>query len=83
MIMTSVSGHLLSKEFIAGYKHWEGCDPVELFEAKISQYCKDDYMPIKNTIEREVKGCKKLIIWTDCDREGFLKIIYILYLASI
>ena len=44
--------------------------PVELFSAEIMQFCKDDYMPIKRTLEKEVKYCKKLIIWTDCDREG-------------
>jgi DNA topoisomerase IA len=43
---------------------------VELFTAEVIQYCKEDYMPIKKTLEREVKNCKKLIIWTDCDREG-------------
>ena len=25
---------------------------------------------IQRTLEREVRGCQKLIIWTDCDREG-------------
>ncbi len=68
--MTSVSGHLLSHEFTGSYKSWGSCRPVELFNAEIVQYCKDDYMPIKRTLEREVKNCRKLIIWTDCDREG-------------
>ncbi len=70
MIMTSVSGHLLSTEFPLTYKSWKSCNPVELFTAEVIQYCKEDYMPIKKTLEREVKNCKKLIIWTDCDREG-------------
>ena len=70
MIMTSVSGHLLSTDFPIGYKSWKSCNPLELFTADIVQYCKDDYMPIKKTLEKEVRSCKKLIIWTDCDREG-------------
>ena len=27
-------------------------------------------MNIKKSLEKEVRGCKLLIIWTDCDREG-------------
>lgn len=68
--MTSVSGHLLSLEFTKQYKSWKYCDPVELFHAKIDRNCLDDYQKIKRTLEREVRSCQKLIIWTDCDREG-------------
>ena len=25
---------------------------------------------LQRTLEREVRGCQVLIIWTDCDREG-------------
>ena len=25
---------------------------------------------LQRTLEREVRGCQLLIIWTDCDREG-------------
>jgi DNA topoisomerase-3 len=70
--MTSVSGHLLSQDFDQSYKSWNSCDPLELFNAPIKTFCKDDYQPIKKTLEREAKNCNKLIIWTDCDREGFL-----------
>ena len=70
MIMTSVSGHLLSQEFISSYKGWNSCKPVELFSAEIVSICKEDYQPIKKTLEREARNCSKLIIWTDCDREG-------------
>lgn len=68
--MTSVSGHLLSLEFTNQYKNWRTCDPLELFSARVEKGCSDDYIKIKRTLEKEVRSCQKLIIWTDCDREG-------------
>jgi DNA topoisomerase III len=70
MIMTSVSGHLLSMDFGQQFKGWRSCSPLELFDAPIEKYCSKDYEQIKRTLEREARTCEKLIIWTDCDREG-------------
>ncbi|XP_055920463.1 DNA topoisomerase 3-alpha isoform X2 [Eupeodes corollae] len=70
MVMTSVSGHLLGAEFLVSYKNWKNCDPLQLFDAPIRRTCIEDYLPIKKTLEREIKSCQGLIIWTDCDREG-------------
>ncbi|XP_043503570.1 DNA topoisomerase 3-alpha isoform X1 [Polistes fuscatus] len=71
MIMTSVSGHLLGYEFVGAYRKWQGCHPLSLFDAPVVKNCIDDnYLKIKKTIEKEVKSCRALIIWTDCDREG-------------
>ncbi|RNA12480.1 DNA topoisomerase 3-alpha isoform X1 [Brachionus plicatilis] len=70
MVMTSVSGHLLSLEFPRQYKGWNTCDPVELFHANIERSCPENYQKIKQTLQREVRSCQKLVIWTDCDREG-------------
>lgn len=25
---------------------------------------------MQRTLENEIRGCQKLVIWTDCDREG-------------
>ncbi|KAM3961071.1 LOW QUALITY PROTEIN: topoisomerase 3-alpha [Aphomia sociella] len=70
MVMTSVSGHLLALEFIGSYKKWQLCEPLALFDAPVEKYCPENYEKIKRTLEREVRSCQKLIIWTDCDREG-------------
>eukprot|EP00794_Sanderia_malayensis_P009161 gene9161-10134_t len=59
MIMTSVSGHLLDLEFGGIYRSWQGCPPSALFNA-----------PVERTLEREIRKCQTLIIWTDGDREG-------------
>ncbi|KAI7803718.1 putative DNA topoisomerase 3-alpha [Triplophysa rosa] len=68
--MTSVSGHLLGLEFKAPFQKWHSCNPVLLFDAEVEKYCPDNFVPIKRTLEREVKQCQALVIWTDCDREG-------------
>ncbi|XP_063995529.1 DNA topoisomerase 3-alpha [Diachasmimorpha longicaudata] len=70
MVMTSVSGHLLNYDFVGAYRKWQGCHPLSLFDAPVAKQCLEDYQKIKKTIEREVRPCGALIIWTDCDREG-------------
>ncbi|XP_078042704.1 topoisomerase 3-alpha isoform X2 [Augochlora pura] len=71
MTMTSVSGHLLNYAFTGAYRKWDGCHPLSLFDAPVTKQCiEENYVKIKQTLEREVKKCSALIIWTDCDREG-------------
>ncbi|XP_023163918.2 DNA topoisomerase 3-alpha isoform X2 [Drosophila hydei] len=70
MVMTSVSGHLMELEFLQSYRNWRNVDPRSLFDAPIRKSVSENYLPIKRTLEREVRGCQGLIIWTDCDREG-------------
>ncbi|XP_070703799.1 DNA topoisomerase 3-alpha [Pempheris klunzingeri] len=68
--MTSVSGHLLAMEFKAPFQKWHSCNPVLLFDAEVEKYCPDNMIQIKRTLEKEVRQCQALVIWTDCDREG-------------
>jgi DNA topoisomerase-3 len=71
MIMTSVSGHLMGFDFLGTYRKWYSCPPLSLFDAPIIKSCVDtSYEKIKKTLEKEIKPCNALIIWTDCDREG-------------
>ncbi|KAM7386484.1 hypothetical protein PAMA_009204 [Pampus argenteus] len=70
VIMTSVSGHLLGLEFKAPFQKWHSCNPVLLFNAEVEKYCPDNMRQIKRTLEKEVRQCQALVIWTDCDREG-------------
>ncbi|KAH8319062.1 hypothetical protein KR067_006229 [Drosophila pandora] len=70
MVMTSVSGHLMQLEFLVSFRNWRNVDPGSLFDAPVRKSVGKDYEPIKRTLEREVRGCQGLIIWTDCDREG-------------
>ncbi|TDG42742.1 hypothetical protein AWZ03_010848 [Drosophila navojoa] len=70
MVMTSVSGHLMELEFLQSYRNWRNVDPRSLFDAPIRKTVSENFLPIKRTLEREVRSCQGLIIWTDCDREG-------------
>ncbi|XP_078096496.1 DNA topoisomerase 3-alpha [Mustelus asterias] len=70
IVMTSVSGHLLELEFKSPFQKWHSCNPVTLFNAEVEKYCPENYVNIKRTLEREVRKCQALILWTDCDREG-------------
>lgn len=70
MTMTSVSGHLMNVEFSAGYQKWQSCQPLALFTAPIEKKVQEKMDNIRKTLEREVRRCQALIIWTDCDREG-------------
>ncbi|KAG9343025.1 hypothetical protein JZ751_015243 [Albula glossodonta] len=68
--MTSVSGHLLGLEFKAPFQKWHSCNPVLLFDAEVEKYCPENFVQIKRTLEKEIRQCQALVIWTDCDREG-------------
>lgn len=70
IVFTSVSGHLLNMEFVNTYRNWTGCNPEQLFDAEIKKFCSENNEKIKRTLEREVRSCNELIIWTDGDREG-------------
>lgn len=71
MVMTSVSGHLLTLDFVSDYRKWYSCSPVELFHAPVTRFCSEtNYEKIKQTLEKEIRSCDILVIWTDCDREG-------------
>lgn len=70
MVMTSVCGHLMNYDFLAQYTKWNSCDPKVLFSAPIQPTFVELAKKIKLTLQREIKKCNYLIIWTDCDREG-------------
>ncbi|XP_062999738.1 DNA topoisomerase 3-alpha isoform X2 [Elgaria multicarinata webbii] len=70
VVMTSVSGHLLTHDFKLPFRKWHSCNPLFLFDAEIEKFCPENYIDIKRTLEREAAQCQALVIWTDCDREG-------------
>lgn len=70
IVFTSVSGHLLTHDFGSVYRNWNTVNPEQLFEAPVIKTCPENFVKIKQTLEREIRSCHGLIIWTDCDREG-------------
>lgn len=70
MIVTSVTGHLMEIEFEAEYKSWNGCKPIELFEAPIKRTVKKENEKIEMTLVEQARRCQALLLWLDCDTEG-------------
>ncbi len=56
--------------FLSIYYNRNNYPPVKLFEAEIERFVAENFIPIKRTLEREIKGAQDLILWTDGDREG-------------
>ncbi|KAJ8076355.1 DNA topoisomerase [Marasmius tenuissimus] len=68
--VTAVAGHLTETEFTNAHRKWDSCNPIELFDAPLISYVKDDYKSMETNIFNEAKRASTLMIWTDCDREG-------------
>lgn len=68
-VFTSVLGHVFTTDFV-NKQRWEEIDPELLFEEKLVSFVKDDFLKLKENIEKNVAQASVLIIWTDCDREG-------------
>lgn len=71
--MTAVSGHILGTDFGPEYA-WGKCFPGRLFDAPfitaVSQDKDKRSQKIHDNIIKEARRADKLMIWTDCDREG-------------
>lgn len=70
--MTAVAGHVLSKDFGPEFG-WGRCPPGRLFDAPFLTKPppdSDQRAGIHKNIVKEARGADRLMIWTDCDREG-------------
>ncbi|CUM63196.1 uncharacterized protein PRCAT00000765001 [Priceomyces carsonii] len=65
--MTSVAGHIMNIDFPQTYQ-WGKCIPGRLLDAPIIE--KISRQDIYDNISKEARNSDKLMIWTDCDREG-------------
>lgn len=64
MIMTSVSGHLMTQDFVDSYRQWQAVDPISLFDAPIVKLCPENFVKIKKTLEKEVNADGVLsLVW--------------------
>ena len=66
--ITSCTGHVYETDFPPEYQNWDKTDPSTLFNAKIVRKPCRGSMPKHFAVE--AKGCKYLVLWLDCDREG-------------
>jgi DNA topoisomerase-3 len=69
--VTSVAGHIFSRDFPREYNNWETVDPVKLFDARtvMEDKPKENFNITKHLLN-EAKGLDYLVLWLDCDREG-------------
>ena len=70
MVMTSVLGHVLEIDFPIGYDNWQLTPPETLFSAPIVSEINADMKGVAANLETQARQAQRLIIWTDCDREG-------------
>lgn len=71
VVMTSVSGHLTDSQFVSEKaREFKGVHPGRLFTEAVTTEVKKKMKPIANNITNEARHAQKLLIWTDCDREG-------------
>lgn len=70
MIMTSVAGHLHTVDFPSHLNNWQNVDPVSLFDAPLETKVSGDMRAVGDNLRQLASRCDRLVIWTDCDREG-------------
>ena len=52
------------------FKSWHACDPFQLFDAPtVVEYPGRSKDFVRN-LQTQARNAQKLMIWTDCDREG-------------
>lgn len=67
---TSVCGHVFNADFEARFKNWDKSEPIELYDARIVRIEANPKMNMVKFLQREAKGCRYLVLWLDCDKEG-------------
>ncbi|RKP11038.1 DNA topoisomerase [Thamnocephalis sphaerospora] len=70
MIMTSVLGHLMEDDFAGEYRSWRSVSPQELFDAPISRIVNEKMKDVHRNLVEQARQADRLLLWTDCDREG-------------
>eukprot|EP01130_Rhizamoeba_saxonica_P013804 TRINITY_DN5929_c0_g1_i1.p1 TRINITY_DN5929_c0_g1~~TRINITY_DN5929_c0_g1_i1.p1 ORF type:complete len:835 (+),score=135.02 TRINITY_DN5929_c0_g1_i1:53-2506(+) len=65
--VTSVIGHIYETEF-EQRQNWD-VDIITIFDVPLCKI-KANKTPVAKQLKKEAKGCDKLILWLDCDREG-------------
>lgn len=62
-----MAGHCYSVDFPPEFQNWKTTDPASLFSAPVIKKAEGK---ICKHLQSEAKGCDKVILWLDCDREG-------------
>lgn len=65
--VTSVAGHVYSVDFPDAFQNWKTTDPATLFSAPVVKKAEGK---VCKHLQQEAKGCDRVILWLDNDREG-------------
>lgn len=68
-IVTAVAGHVKEHDFDGDFG-WKSCEPFALFDARVKSYVPDKNRQLENNLKHLARRADRLMIWTDCDREG-------------
>lgn len=70
MVMTSVLGHVKSLDFGRECSDWQRVPFEHLFVAPVAYEVVGSMVDVAENLRSQARQSTKLIIWTDCDREG-------------
>lgn len=68
--VTSVAGHVYSRDFPKQYADWVRTDPIDLFQAETVLVESNPKNRIVDHLKNEAKNASFLMLWLDNDREG-------------
>ncbi|KFG42480.1 putative DNA topoisomerase III beta-1, partial [Toxoplasma gondii FOU] len=68
--VTSTAGHIYQTDFPRQFNDWEKTNPIELFDAPVVKVEANAKHRLPAHLQKEAHGCKHLVLWLDCDREG-------------
>ncbi|XP_057429200.1 DNA topoisomerase 3-beta isoform X2 [Lotus japonicus] len=57
-------------DFPGKYQDWSATDPLDLFQAQVLKNESNPKAHICRHLNQEARGCRFLVLWLDCDREG-------------
>lgn len=68
--VTSVAGHVYSRDFPKQFADWQRTDPFELFDAETVLVEANPKNRIVDHVKNEAKNASFVVLWLDNDREG-------------
>ena len=68
--LTSVSGHVMGLKYPDHCKDWQNTRMDDLYEIELEKVPNENADNIVKNLKLYSRDADKLVIWTDCDREG-------------
>ena len=65
----------MTLDFPAKFNNWDRVDPNELFGCPTEQKEATPKLKMPAFLSSEAKGADYLVLWLDCDKEGYVPVI--------